>query len=196
MVHLTYFVHGTTTDNERGLATGWLPGELSEEGRAQAAELGRHIAGKQFDVVIASDLRRAVDTAHIVFSGRGIITDFRLREVNYGDYNGKPAKSFKADTTGFIDEPFPNGESYRDVEERLRSLCGDLRTRYDGKRVALVAHQGPQLALDVIIKEKTWQQAMAEDWRHIHAYQPGWKYELDRQHIAYDEASFSAPGWK
>ncbi|MBS3140402.1 hypothetical protein J4479_05360 [Candidatus Woesearchaeota archaeon] len=26
---ITYFVHGTTTDNEQDLATGWLPGELS-----------------------------------------------------------------------------------------------------------------------------------------------------------------------
>lgn len=33
---ITYFVHGTTTDNEQDLATGWLPGELSGKGIEQA----------------------------------------------------------------------------------------------------------------------------------------------------------------
>ena len=31
-VNITYFVHGTTTDNEKGLATGWEQGELSALG--------------------------------------------------------------------------------------------------------------------------------------------------------------------
>ncbi len=38
-VRITCFVHGTTTDNEQGTATGWLPGELSALGREQAAKL-------------------------------------------------------------------------------------------------------------------------------------------------------------
>jgi broad specificity phosphatase PhoE len=178
MVHITYFVHGTTTDNEQGLATGWLPGELSEKGRTQAEELGQQIARRHFDVVIASDLQRAIDTARTAFKGHEVTTDFRLREANYGDNNGKPTKLFKAHMEDFIDTPFPNGESYRDVEVRLRSLCDDLRQKYDNKRVALVAHQGPQLALDVIITGKSWPQAIAEDWRNTHAYQDGWDYTL------------------
>jgi len=44
-VDITYFVHGTTTDNEQELATGWLPGELSETGRRQAKDLGDMVAG-------------------------------------------------------------------------------------------------------------------------------------------------------
>ena len=45
-VKITYFVHGTTTDNEQGLATGWAPGELSELGRQQAKDLGGLIENK------------------------------------------------------------------------------------------------------------------------------------------------------
>jgi hypothetical protein len=44
--------------------------------------------------------------------------------------------------------------------------------------VAVVAHQAPQLALDVIIRGKNWQQAIDEDWRKKKAWQPGWGYEL------------------
>ncbi len=39
-MRITYFVHGTTIDNETGLATGWAGGELSELGVKQAKDLG------------------------------------------------------------------------------------------------------------------------------------------------------------
>ncbi len=51
-----------------------------------------------------------------------------------------------------IEKPFPNGESYEDVKQRMIELCDFLRENYDGKRIALVAHKAPQLALDVILR--------------------------------------------
>jgi broad specificity phosphatase PhoE len=178
MITITYFVHGTTTDNERGLATGWLPGEVSGLGRRQAKELGKKITGEKFDAVFCSDLRRAIDSAKLMFgSSPNIIQDMRLREANYGDWNGHP-ESFKANMDNFVNSPFPNGESYRDVEKRMRDFCDFLKTTYPEQHVGIVAHQAPQLALDVILKHKTWPQAIAEDWRKAKAYQPGWKYTI------------------
>ncbi len=69
VTYLTYFVHGTTTDNEKGIATGWAPGELSELGRKQALELRELTQGEEFAVVYCSDLQRAVDFAHLAFGG-------------------------------------------------------------------------------------------------------------------------------
>ena len=43
-VQITYFVHSTTTDNELDLATGWLPGELSQRGKEQAKQLEDQLA--------------------------------------------------------------------------------------------------------------------------------------------------------
>ena len=60
-VRITYFVHGTTTDNEQDLATGWLQGELSERGIKQAKELGKLVSNQQFHIVFCSDLKRTVD---------------------------------------------------------------------------------------------------------------------------------------
>ncbi len=178
MVTISYFVHGTTTDNEQKLATGWLPGELSPTGQEQAKKLGQQVADQTFDVVFCSDLQRAIDSAQLGFGGKyHIIQDDRLRECNYGDLNGKP-HTFKNQMNDFIDEPFPNGESYRDVEARMESFCTFLKEKYDGKHVAIVAHQGPQLALDVLLQGKSWEQAIAEDWRNTGAWQPGWKYQL------------------
>src|SRR6185369_14527783 len=173
-VKITYFVHGTTTDNEKDLATGWLPGELSEKGKVQAEQLGQQAADKHFDVVFCSDLKRAIDSAQLGFGSKyQIIQDERLRECNYGDMNGTPASAFKDRMADYIETPFPNGESYKNAEARLASFVAYLRGSYEGKHVAIVAHQAPQLALDVLLKGKTWQQAIDEDWRRTKAWQPG-----------------------
>lgn len=176
-VRITYFVHGTTTDNEQDLATGWLPGNLSETGKKQAKDLGVQVTDKNFDVVFCSDLQRAIDSAELGFGDKyEIIQDERLRECNYGDMNGQSASIFKDRMEDFVDVPFPNGESYKDVEARLASFVEFLRNNYDGKHIAIVAHQGPQLALDVILTGKTWQQAIDEDWRKTKSWKPGWEY--------------------
>ena len=41
VIELVFETHSTTVDNEQGHATGWLPGQLSEQGLAQAQQLGR-----------------------------------------------------------------------------------------------------------------------------------------------------------
>ena len=175
---ITYFVHGTTIDNETGKATGWLPGELSVVGKQQAKDLGEAVSGEDFDVVFCSDLQRAIDSAELGFGGKyQIIHDERLRECNYGDLNGK-TDSFKDDMLSFVDSPFPGGESYKDVEKRINYFIADVSERYKGKHIAIVAHQAPQLALDVIVKGKTWKQAINEDWRKTKSWQPGWVYQV------------------
>ncbi len=178
-VKITYFVHGTTTDNEQDLATGWAPGELSELGKKQAKELGELVADKKFDVIFCSDLRRAVDSADLGFGDKyKIVQDKRLRECNYGDLSQKPEKEFKDDME-YIHTPFPNGESYSDVEDRIADFLSFLKENYNNKHIAIIAHQAPQLALDVLVKGKTWKEAFAEDWRKTKAWQPGWDYILD-----------------
>lgn len=178
-VRITYFVHGTTTDNENDLATGWLPGELSPTGKEQTIQLGKLINNLKFDVVFCSDSRRAVESAYIAFrTSYKIIEDKRLRECNYGQLNGERASLFKSRLEDYIDILFPGGESYKEVEQRVASFVDFLKATYDGKHVAIVAHQAPQLALDVLLKGKSWPQAIKEDWRNRKAYQPGWAYTI------------------
>ncbi len=175
-VKITYFAHGTTTDNEKNIATGWLHGKLSKLGIEQAESLSRIVSNKHFDIVFSSDLRRALDTAKIVFGSRyQIIPDKRLRECNYGDFTGKP---FEFDLREYIYKPFPQGESLKDVERRIADFLEFLKKNYNGKHVAVVAHQAPQLAIEVLVNGKTWEQAIDEDWRKNNKWQPGWEYIL------------------
>ncbi len=156
-VRITYFVHGTTTDNERDLATGWSQGELSESGIKQAGELGKKVADRDFDAVFCSDLKRAVDSAKFGFADRyGIIADKRLRECNYGKFTRKPTREFKDDMKQFVDTPFPKGEGHKDVEKRVADFLKFLKQNYDDKHIAIVAHQAPQWALDVLVRKRTF----------------------------------------
>lgn len=178
-VKITYFVHGTTTDNSAKKSTGWNPGVLSELGIEQAKALREKINIQKFDIVFCSDLQRAIDSVGYIFKeDKEVIKDSRLRECNYGDLNG--ADSFLVVDEEHIMEKFPNGESLIDVEKRIKSFCDFLLEKYDGKHIAIVAHKAPQLAIEVITKNITWEEALEKDWRKIKAWQPGWEYVLEK----------------
>ncbi|MDO8667894.1 MAG: histidine phosphatase family protein [bacterium] len=177
MIKITYFVHGTTTDNEKEISSGWFDVDLSELGVKQSVELRKLVKDKHFDTVFCSDLKRAARSAKLVFEDDvEIIQDSRLRECNYGEYNAKPSKIVEPMHEMNITKKFTGGESYEDVKARMGSFLDYLKKNYDEKSVAIVAHKAPQLALDVILKNKTWKQAFAEDWRKKKAWRPGWEY--------------------
>lgn len=179
MVTITYFVHGTTTDNEREISSGWSDVELSPLGIRQSIELKDILWDKHFDAVFCSDLKRAVHSAELTFGdSTQIIQDERLRECNYGKYNAGASDIVEPLQELSITERFPDGESYTDVKMRIASFLDDLKKNFSGKSVAIVAHKAPQLALDVLIAGKTWEQAFVDDWRKKKAWQPGWEYLL------------------
>ena len=175
-VELVYETHSTSTDNEAGIATGWLDGRLSEEGRRQAAALGERRRDDGVSAVFASDLGRAVETAEIAFGGTGIPVhlDARLRECNYGELNGMPRERLDRERALRVDEPFPAGESYRDVVERMRSFVDDLRRERDGQRVVVVSHSAPRWALDHLVHGVPLEELVDAPF----AWQPGWLYRL------------------
>lgn len=178
-VKITYFVHGTTTDNENGISTGGNQGELSALGIEHVKQLRQLTQDRHFDVVFYSDLKRAADTAKLAFEDRTeIIPDARLRECDYGKLNGGFASVVEPMHEKMIMEKFPGGESYEDVKNRMANFLEFLKKNYDGKSVGIVSHKAPQLALEVLLKGKTWEQAFAQDWRQSKAWQPGWEYLL------------------
>lgn len=180
VVRITYFVHSTTTDNENKLATGWNQGELSEKGINQSKELKKLIKD-EFDEVFCSDLKRAIDSAKYNFDNREIKIDKRIRECNYGEFNGKASANVIYDE--HIYDRFPQGESLIDVEKRVREFARFLLDNYNGKHIAIVSHRAPQLAFEVITKGKTWEEAINEDWRKKKEWKPGWNYEIKGEEV-------------
>jgi 2,3-bisphosphoglycerate-dependent phosphoglycerate mutase len=149
-VELVFETHSTSEDNERGIATGWLGGRLSAEGRVQAAELGRRRRDDGISVVFASDLNRAVETTQIAFDGSGIpvFLDWRLRECDYGAMNGMPSRELEAERPRRLDDPFPEGESWREAVARVVGFLDELMASHRSERVLLIGHVATRWALD------------------------------------------------
>jgi broad specificity phosphatase PhoE len=181
VIELVYETHSTTTDNEQGIATGWLPGELSERGRERARELGRRRTGDGIDAVFSSDLRRAARTAELAFPSGDVPLhqDSRLRECDYGDLNGRPAAEVAATRLERIETPFPNGESYRDVVARTREFLADLLRGHDGERTLLIAHSANRWAIEHLLHGTPLAALIEERFE----WQPGWEYVLDRRAV-------------
>lgn len=178
MIDLVFFAHGTSTDNEEHRSSGWHDCVLSTLGEQQTIKAREDLLFKSFDAYYSSDLIRARQTANILFPQKKIIFDTRLRECNYGQLNGTVGRQVIYED--HINQKFPQGESLLDVQARIESFLIDMLNINDGKRIAVVSHRAPQLALEVIIKKLSWEEVIFNDWRLKGEWQPGWLYKYDR----------------
>jgi len=175
-VTIIYETHSLSVDNERGIASGWLPGELSERGRELAGELGARRRDDDLAAVFISDLRRAVETAEIAFADRDIpiFQDVRLRECDYGELNGAPVEILARERRRRIDLPFPGGQSYRQVVEQTRHFLDELAAGWDGATVLLISHSANRWALDCLLNGASLEDLVEAPF----AWREGWTYTL------------------
>jgi broad specificity phosphatase PhoE len=175
-VAVVYETHSISEDNERGIATGWLDGRLSERGRRSAVMLGERRRDDGIAAFFTSDLGRAVETAEIAFRGTGtpVIKDARLRECNYGEWNGSPVARLEGERTHRIDEPYPGGESYRQVVARMASFLTDLARDWEGARVLLIGHAATRYALDHLLTGVPLEDLVGAPF----VWREGWSYTL------------------
>ena len=128
--------HGETVDNARQIMQGQTQGELNERGREQARQVAERLAVETVDAVVASDLRRAIQTAEAIAAPHGLKVETTplLRERDWGGFTGR----FIPDLRG---ETWPDDiESEEDLLSRARSFLIYMTATYPGKRVVAVGH--------------------------------------------------------
>lgn len=173
---IIYFVHGTTYDNASEKCSGWRQIELNDLGREQAKKLGNITKNLKFDIIFTSDLVRAIESANIAWPSYKKMQDKRLRECNYGKYDGESKEIVIYEK--HIETPFPEGESLKDVEKRMAEFIEFIKIEYSGKTIGIVAHRATQLAIEVLTKNISWEEALKNDWRKNKAWKPGWEYVI------------------
>jgi broad specificity phosphatase PhoE len=135
--------HGETAANIDGLLLGRADPPLTERGKAQARALAAVLPTP--DRVIASPLRRALDTAEGF--GRAVEVDARWIELDYGDLDGRAASSvpaevwerWRADPTAAP----AGGEPLAMLGRRVRDACDALRDDAADDVVIVVTHVSP-----------------------------------------------------
>jgi len=86
MRSITFLRHGESTGNASGIIQGRGSSPLSARGRSQAVALGERLRNQHFDLVVSSDMERAVETADAL--DRPYATDAAWREMDVGGWDG------------------------------------------------------------------------------------------------------------
>lgn len=129
MVTIIFESHSTTFDNEAHLASGHNDVTLSSLGEKQAKELGGRRGNENFDAIFCSDLQRSYRTAEIAFGEKfPVIKDKRLWECDYGDLTGNPSSEVDPLKIKHINEPFPNGASYKNCLKKNEGVLRRFKT--------------------------------------------------------------------
>lgn len=141
MLTLVLTRHGLTERSEPEQHLGQrIDVSISEAGRRQAQALARRLAPVRFDRVITSPLFRARETAELLAGGVRLEADPRLREMDYGAWEGLTYAQIEERDGAFRREwelapdrlACPGGESGNDVAERVRSFLADLLEDHRG----------------------------------------------------------------
>ena len=149
-----YFVrHGQTEYNKAEIIQGGsVDAPLTAQGVAGAKQLGCYLADVPFTKVFTSPQQRAVDTAKYILaeneSHPTVQTDVRLREIEFGEFDGKTMKEFEE--AGYYQyfkhepekyENNPAGETYKEVTERAYACLQDIiKQSNDDDIILIVAH--------------------------------------------------------
>lgn len=175
-INIVFETHSITEDNERGIATGWHHGRLYPEGRRLARELGNRRRNNGIHTIFTSDLRRAVETVEIALGDTTIpvLHDWRLRECDYGDQNGMPTAELHRNRRQYLDEPYPNGESWRMAIHRVGHFLEDLHLRWEGKRILVVGHVATRWAFEHYLNHMALEDLIEANF----GWQEGWEYFL------------------
>ncbi len=174
MITIIFEAHSTTLDNESHLSSGHNDVALSPLGIAQAKELGERYKEDYFDAIFCSDLQRSYKTAEIAFGKRfPVKKDKRLRECDYGDLTGHPSDEVVLLKVDHITDPFPNGESYEQTNQRMKEFLDDLKKNYNNKKVLIIGHRTTQYGLEYWINKLPLTTLVTTPFK----WQPGWSYK-------------------
>ena len=137
--------HGETEWNRLNKVCGRTDSPLTDKGLQQAQLLAERLDSCSIDVIIASPLSRAQETARAVAERKHlpVLTDERLIEQDYGVYEG-----VQRDDRDFLNNKrmfayrYPGGESMMDIARRTYDLIIETRETYPDSSVLFVCHNG------------------------------------------------------
>jgi 2,3-bisphosphoglycerate-dependent phosphoglycerate mutase len=156
---LTIVRHGETEWNKTLQLQGHGDSALTQTGIEQAVLVAESLKTRKFDVLISSDLGRAIHTAQIINRSLklSLIVERNLRERSFGimegltrdDIKDKYKDIFDAYITRVVNFEIPEGESLVEFNNRVIEALHSIARNYKNKSVLIVAHGG---VLDCVIR--------------------------------------------
>ncbi|BCJ35659.1 phosphatase [Actinocatenispora thailandica] len=156
MAILVLLRHGRTTANTEGVLAGWTPGVgLDDTGRAQATAAATRLGALPWRAVLSSPLQRCRETLQVVLGDRADVTpvtDERIGECRYGDWEGRPLKQLAKEPMWKVVQShpsaavFPGGEPLAATSARavaaVREWDGRITAEYGPDALWLACSHG------------------------------------------------------
>jgi len=149
--------HGMTIEKEQGLLQGHIQGRLSAQGLKEVEILADQLKNERLDVIYASDLDRAADTAKAIAKfhpDTPVHFTKELRERHFGIFQGRNKKE-----VGWAKEALhfrhpEGGESMDAAFRRAQKFLAQICRNYRRQTVLIVAHQDINLCLRAVISRQ------------------------------------------
>lgn len=176
----TYYVlrHGEAEQNVLGIVYGRDDDNyaLTPAGREQVAAAVGTLSG--ITKIYASPICRARESAEIAADMLGrsrgdIVFDPRLREIDFGEFQGRPATEFIEYRDKYMHtlaDAFPGGESYLDAKRRFGAWLYETDALLTGETVLVVTHGIGIESLEAVASGMNNTQALAYVRNHTFAY--------------------------
>jgi probable phosphoglycerate mutase len=152
MTDFVFIRHGETDWNRQQRFQGQIDVPLNTMGQAQAARLGERLSAERPDVLLSSDLGRALQTAAPLASAWALPARLQpaLREQNFGVLEGLDVPTIKQRHPDLwalwlehrADFTLPGGESLRQFHARVLGAVRELAAQQPGQTLAVVTHGG------------------------------------------------------
>lgn len=171
----TYFIlrHGQTIHQtkKRGIVYGWPddspPAVLTKLGKKQVEKAVQQLKNEKIDLIFSSDILRTRQTAEIVARALDLKINYdeRLRDINWGVYQGKSvlrAWAYYRNPKAKFEKAPPEGESWTDCQNRMVEVLREIEERHQGKNVLIISHGDPLWLLEGWIRGRNQNQLLKQ----------------------------------
>lgn len=166
---VTLLRHGMTDENERSAYISWTDSPLNEKGQKMAEALADLV--RPPDLLFSSSSVRCLETARILFPGQTVISIDDLKEMHFGDWEGKTYEELRGlqSYRAWLDDPFikgpDGGERFQEFKGRVERgwRAVKAQTMASGaKYAAVVTHGG---VIRTLLSELAPEKKTFFDWK-------------------------------
>lgn len=199
MTTVIFVRHGQSEANKKHLFAGHFNAPLTEQGEKQAECTAEYLKQFNIDVLYASDLDRAYNTAVPISKAKKleIIKNPRLREIFAGEWEGmhieQIAEKYPAEYNCWREDignaALPDGESVKQLSDRICGEVMQLIKKHNGQTICIATHATPIRVFECFAKHLPLSVMKDVPWV-TNASVSIYEYDGDFKQILRDENSF------
>ena len=177
-MNITLIKHGRTDFNDQGKRQGSTDLSLNNRGDKEVRSMINEFKNKRFDVIFSSPLKRALETAQILFPEQNIVKNDFLREYDFGELEGvrfsEPLENFPDnEVEEYNGKQFlipSEGETFEHVAHRVERFVQLLLHGFgEEANIAVVTHSTVIEIMRAFCEGKEWSAYLGKD-TYFHGY--------------------------